>query len=233
MSAVPIVARGKNPAADHGWLVSRHSFSFARYHDLEHMGFSTLRVINEDRVKAGFGFDIHSHQDMEIVSLVLSGSLYHVDSLGAKGSTGKAEVQVITAGTGVAHSEDNISKDEEVHFFQIWFLPIKHNLPPSYRQAKFDFKNWKNAWVPLANREGTHGALTLNADAGLYGMALGKDETLTRELGVRRAWIQVIQGSADLNGQILEEGDGAAVEGQAEIHLTGLQDFQGLLFDLP
>jgi redox-sensitive bicupin YhaK (pirin superfamily) len=219
--------------ADHGWLVSRHSFSFAMYHDPEQMGFSTLRVINEDRVKAGHGFDMHSHRDMEIVSLVLSGSLYHADSLGAKGSTAKAEVQVITAGTGVAHSEENISKDEEVHFFQIWFLPISRNLPPSYRQAKFDFKAWKGTFLALATREGSHGALKLNADAGLYGTALGKGESLTRELRGRRAWIQVVKGSVDLEGQSLEEGDGAAIEDLDQIHLKGLQDFQGLLFDLP
>ena len=219
--------------AEHGWLNSRHTFSFADYHDPEHMGFRTLRVINEDRVEPGQGFGTHPHRDMEIISYVLEGALEHKDSMGTSSTIRPGEVQRMSAGTGVLHSEYNPSRKEPVHFLQIWIYPEKKNLKPGYEQKAFPAAERANRLRLVASRDGREGSLTIHQDAELYTTLLSKGGKVTHELGSGRfAWVQVARGKVSLNGQTLNSGDGAKVSGEKTLELNASGDAEVLLFDL-
>jgi redox-sensitive bicupin YhaK (pirin superfamily) len=221
--------------ANHGWLRSRHTFSFANYYDPRHMGFRNLRVINEDRVDGNRGFPPHGHRDMEIVSYVLGGALEHQDNMGTGSIIRPGEVQRMTAGTGVLHSEYNASADEEVHFLQIWLLPDARGRSPEYEQREFPEAERRGALRLLAAPGGEDGALDLKADAALYGAILGQGQEVRHRLRAGRgAWVQVVRGAVTVNGEALEAGDGAALEALDEVVLRGRGDdpAEVILFDL-
>jgi len=219
--------------AEHGWLDSFHSFSFADYHDPAHMGFGPLRVINEDRVQPGRGFGSHGHRDMEIISYVLEGGLAHRDSMGNGSVIRPGDVQRMSAGTGVVHSEANASDREPVHFLQIWIVPERRGLKPGYEQKAFAKEERKGKLRLLASRDGREGSLTIHQDAALYGALLEKGEQVSYEpRASRHAWVQVTRGSVDLNGQRLAAGDGAAVSDERLLTLRGNEPAEVLLFDL-
>jgi quercetin 2,3-dioxygenase len=226
--------RGK---ADRGWLQSRFTFSFAEYHDPQHMGFRSLRVINDDRVAAGKGFGPHAHRDMEILTYVVEGSLLHRDSTGAEFIIRPNEIQLMRAGTGVVHSEFNASASDSVHFFQIWIFPREEDLEPAYQQVGFDAEE-KRGRLRLIAAPGTGDearAVTIQQDAFVYVAELKKGAELTHVLKPgRHSWIQMTKGTASLNGQPLGDGDGAAVSGERELRLAGEgAGGEFLLFDLP
>jgi len=219
--------------ADHGWLDSRHTFSFADYHDPEHMEFRSLRVINEDRVEPGQGFGTHPHRDMEILSYVLEGALEHKDSMGTSSTIRPGEVQRMTAGTGVLHSEYNPSRKEPVHFLQIWIFPEKKSLKPGYEQKAFPDGERKNRLRLVASRDGRDGSLTIHQDAELYTTLLSRGESVSHPLKAgRHAWVQVARGAATLNGKPLATGDGAAISGEKSLELKATADAEVLMFDL-
>jgi redox-sensitive bicupin YhaK (pirin superfamily) len=224
----PSEARGH---AQHGWLDSRHTFSFADYHDPAHMGFRSLRVINEDRVQPGRGFPPHSHRDMEIVTYVLSGSLEHKDSLGNGSVIRHGEVQCMTAGRGVTHSEYNPSQTEAVHFLQIWILPERHRLLPRYEQRMLDAGGGRLRLV--ASPDGRDGSLVVHQDAALLAARLGAGERVEHRLRPgRHAWVQIAAGAIELNGTALGQGDGAAISDESQLVLRGTEPSELLLFDL-
>ena len=205
---------------DHGWLDTRHSFSFADYHDPRHMGFRTLRVINEDRIAGGGGFPTHGHRDMEIVTYMVSGALAHKDSTGASESLRRGEVQRMSAGHGIRHSEFNASADEPAHLLQIWILPDQRNLEPGYEQRAYPPEERRNVLKPLASQTGRDGSLTLHQVAEVLGVLLDASATVSHPLRPGRgAWVQVVTGTLRLNGVALSAGDGAAVEDEATISL--------------
>jgi redox-sensitive bicupin YhaK (pirin superfamily) len=219
--------------AEHGWLDSRHTFSFADYHDPAHMGFRALRVINEDRVAPGRGFGTHPHRDMEIISFVLDGALEHKDSMGTGSVIRPGDVQRMSAGTGVLHSEFNASKTAPVHFLQIWILPDRAGLPPSYEQKSFAAAERTNQLRLVASQGGRDGALTVHQDVALYAALLDAGASVRQPLARgRHAWIQVARGAVDLGGQRLSAGDGAAVRDEAEVVLRAEEAAEVLLFDL-
>ena len=204
------------------WLDSHHSFSFNDYHDPDHMGFRSLRVINEDFVAPGAGFGRHGHRDMEILSYVLEGGLEHQDSSGGGGVIRPGEIQFMRAGTGVTHSEKNASQSEAVHFLQIWIVPDRRALAPTYGQKPFDREAARKGFVRLASRDGQEGSLQIQQDATLFVTILGPGEKRAYELGpARHAWVQVTRGSATVNGRPLEAGDGAAASDEPRIELEG------------
>ena len=218
---------------DWGWLDSRHTFSFGEYYDDRHMGFRSLRVINDDRVQAGAGFGTHGHRDMEILSYVLEGALAHKDSTGGGGVIRPGEIQFMRAGTGVTHSEQNASKTEPVHFLQIWIVPDARGLAPRYDQKPFDEKAARERFVRLAAKGGADGAIDVHQDVALWMTRLAAGDTRVHELApARHAWLHVARGSLTLNGHALEEGDGAAVSGEPRVELQGTGDAEVLLFDL-
>jgi hypothetical protein len=218
---------------DWGWLDSRHTFSFGDYYDDSHMGFRSLRVINDDRVKAGAGFGTHGHRDMEILSYVLEGALAHKDSSGGGGVIRPGEIQFMRAGTGVTHSEYNDSKAEPVHFLQIWIVPDTPSLKPAYGQRSFDRDQARRGFVLLASRDGRDGSLQVQQDVDLWVTMLeaGDRRTLALRPG-RHAWVHVARGAASVNGKALGEGDGAALSGEDGITLAGNQAAEVLVFDL-
>ncbi|HUF18391.1 MAG TPA: pirin family protein [Thermoanaerobaculia bacterium] len=220
----------------HGWLTSYHTFSFANYYDARHMGFRDLRVINEDTVIAGRGFGDHRHDNMEIISIVMDGALAHRDSSGGDGVLRRGEVQRMSAGTGVVHSEFNASETEPVHFFQIWILPATENIPPGYEQKSFPYEERRNQLRLVVTPDGADGALTINQDARLYVSILdsGASVDYTPPPG-RGGWVQVATGEVELNGTPLRRGDGAAIEGERALLLraSGSDPAELLLFDLP
>ena len=219
--------------ADHGWLDSHHTFSFADYYDPDHMGFRGLRVINDDRVEAGQGFGAHPHRNMEIVSYVLDGALAHKDSTGTAAVLRPGEVQRMSAGTGVVHSEYNPSRDDEVHFLQIWLVPEKRNVEPEYEQKTFSDADKRGKLVLVASPDGGERSLAINADARIYAGILDEGDRATLALADGRgAWVQVARGKVRVNGQDLAEGDGAAIEGQKQIEIEGVDDGEVLAFDL-
>jgi redox-sensitive bicupin YhaK (pirin superfamily) len=216
-----------------GWLDSRHTFSFADYWDPVQMGFRTLRVINEDRVIPGAGFPTHGHRDMEIVTYVLSGALAHKDSLGNGATIRPGEVQRMSAGTGILHSEFNASKSEGVHFLQIWILPDRAGLKPSYEQKAFPAGERHGRLRLVASPNGAEGAVTLHQDARLYLGALGAGERVGYDAAKGRGlWLQVARGIVALDGTEMREGDGAAVEDQPSVAIEAETDSEVLLFDL-
>jgi len=219
--------------ANHGWLDTRHTFSFADYYDPDQMGFRTLRVINEDRVQPGSGFGTHSHRDMEILSYVLEGGLAHKDSIGTGSTIRPGDVQRMSAGTGVAHSEFNASKTEPVHFLQIWILPERPGIPPGYEQKTFPDAEKRGRLRLVASRDGRNGSLTIHQDAAVYAGLLDTGERAELPLGKgRHAWVQVARGELKLDGQTLKAGDGAAVSGEATLKLEGQRQGEVLVFDL-
>ena len=221
--------------ANHGWLDTYHTFSFADYYDSKFMGFRSLRVINEDRVAPGAGFGRHGHRDMEILTYVLEGSLAHKDSMGHQQSLGPNEIQRMSAGTGVMHSEFNPSQNEPLHFFQIWIEPATRGTEPSYEQIRFDREDKKNQLKRLVGPEARNGESRINQDAQVFVAQLEKDVEIAYELGTNRAaWVHVVRGDVTLNGTSLGTGDGAAVTGEKQLMLTGkdAESSEILLFDL-
>ncbi|GBG15765.1 quercetin 2,3-dioxygenase [Novimethylophilus kurashikiensis] len=219
--------------AEHGWLDSWHTFSFADYHDPAYMGFRSLRVINDDTVASGKGFGTHGHQDMEIVTYVLSGALEHKDSLGNGSVMRYGEVQRMSAGTGIRHSEFNHSASEPVHFLQIWILPARRGLEPSYEQTLFVPEEKQGKLRVVASPDGREGSVTVHQDALLYAGLFDEFDEASHAFGPGRAgYLQVAHGSVELNGQRLEAGDGATIEGEPEIRLAGGKAAEVLLFDL-
>ncbi|MFN0061387.1 MAG: pirin family protein [Myxococcaceae bacterium] len=219
--------------ARQGWLDSRHTFSFADYYDDRHMGFRALRVINEDRVQPGKGFGTHDHRDMEIISYVLAGTIAHKDSLGTGAELRPGEIQRMTAGTGVQHSEFNPSATEPLHFLQIWILPEAAGLKPSYEQKQFPLADRQNRFRLLASRDGREGSVTVHQDVALWGALLETGMTLEHSLAPgRHAWLQVARGKVVFNGQKLSEGDGAAISNESLLRFVGEIPAELLLFDL-
>jgi len=228
----PAEARGK---ANFGWLDSRHTFSFGDYYDPGHMGFGPLRVINEDRVRPGAGFDTHGHRDMEIVSYVLEGALEHKDSIGTGSVIRPGDVQRMSAGTGIRHSEFNASKTEPVHFLQIWILPDRDGLPPSYDQRSFTEADKRGRLRLVASPDARDGSVQIHQDAAIYASLLDRGQEVRHALqGGRKGWLQLVRGAVELNGQVLNAGDGAAIEDEPEIRIAATRDdVELLLFDLP
>jgi quercetin 2,3-dioxygenase len=236
------------PATERGlskldWLDSRHSFSFGDYQDPQHMGFSKLRVINEDRVAPGTGFGTHGHRDMEILSYVLDGELAHQDSTGVGSVIRPGDLQRMSAGTGVTHSERNPSNENPVHFLQIWIYPDTQGLPPGYEQKHFEVAQQPGQWQLIGSRDGREGSVTIHQDVNLYAATLKTNSPLTYDLLPNRSvWLQVARGSVQLNGQAndqspdqrLSAGDGVAIASVDRLSLTAdIDDSEVLLFDLP
>lgn len=218
---------------DHGWLNTYHTFSFADYYDSAQMGFRTLRVINEDRVAPGMGFGMHGHRDMEIVTVVLSGALEHRDSLGNGEVLRPGEVQHMTAGTGIRHSEFNPSPTEPVHLYQIWLLPDRERRTPGYEQKAFAEVEKQNRWRLVASPDGHDGSLTIHQDARLYLASLTAGQGLRHEIArARHAWLQVLRGDVVVNGTTLAAGDGAALSNEAGLSVQAAGAAEVLLFDL-
>src|SRR5580692_6515936 len=219
--------------AEHGWLDSHHTFSFADYYDPKHLGFRALRVINEDRVEPGQGFGTHGHRDMEILSYVLEGALEHKDSIGTGSVIKPGDVQRMSAGTGVRHSEFNASKKDPVHFLQIWIQPDKPGHAPSYEQKTFSDAEKRGRLRLVASRDGREGSVKIRQNNELYATVLGAGESVKHALKPERhAYVQVARGSVTLNGAKLGTGDGAAISAEKSVELTGVDNAEVLLFDL-
>jgi redox-sensitive bicupin YhaK (pirin superfamily) len=218
---------------NHGWLDSFHSFSFAHYYDPKYMGFGPLRVINEDRVQPGAGFDPHGHSDMEIISYVLEGALEHKDNLGTGSVIRPGDVQRMSAGSGIRHSEFNHSKTEPVHFLQIWIIPESKGLKPSYEQKAFSVDEKRGKLRLIGSRDGRDGSVTIHRDVDLYVTILSPGQTVTHELSSGRGvWLQVARGSIVFNGKPLKAGDGVAIDSPDPLKIEGKQDAEILLFDM-
>ncbi|VTU26617.1 pirin family protein [Variovorax sp. PBL-E5] len=219
--------------ADHGWLRSFHSFSFAGYYDPAHMGFGNLRVINEDRVAAGAGFGTHGHKDMEIISYVLSGELAHKDSMGNVESIPPGDVQRMSAGRGVMHSEFNHKADQTTHFLQIWIEPNVRGIAPGYEQKNFAEAEKRGRLRLVASPDGADGSVLLHADAHLYAGLLDGDEKAQLALDPKRkSYVHLVRGELEVNGQKLGGGDAAMLEGESQLTLGGGKDAEVLVFDL-
>jgi len=226
--------------ADHGWLKSAHSFSFADYHDPRHMGFGNLRVINEDRITAGSGFGTHGHRDMEIVSYVLDGELAHKDSMGTGSAQGApsgvirpGDVQRMSAGSGVRHSEFNHAKDRTTHFLQIWIEPNVSGIPAEYEQKHFDDADKRGRLRLVASPHGSDGSLTLHADASISAGLFDGDEAVERALDPKRkAWVQVVRGKVVVNGQSLGAGDAVGLQNESALRIGDGENAEVLVFDL-
>lgn len=219
--------------AEHGWLDSHHTFSYADYYDPAHMGFRSLRVINEDRVALGMGFPTHPHRDMEIFSYVLEGSLAHKDSIGNSRTLQAGEVQLMSAGTGVMHSEFNPSRTEAAHFLQIWIVPEQRGLPPRYTEWRPATEQQTAAKVLIISQEGRDASATIAADADVFRVRLRAGESVCHELHESRAvWLQVMRGSLSFNGVTLEAGDAGSCESAGKLSIAATADAEALLFDL-
>lgn len=220
--------------ANHGWLDSYHSFSFNRYYDPAHMQYSVLRVINEDVIAPDRGFGMHPHQDMEIVTYMLSGALRHMDSLGNGSVIRAGDVQRMTAGSGIVHSEVNASSSEPAHLLQIWMLPEQSGLEPSYEEKHFSTEEKLNRLRLIASRDAREGSLLVHQDVSLYASVLQQGKSLSYMLGEdRSAYLQLARGRLDLNGEILLAGDAAKLEQVGEVSLLAEEDAEFLLFDMP
>jgi redox-sensitive bicupin YhaK (pirin superfamily) len=219
--------------SEHGWLDSRHTFSFAEYYDPANMGFHALRVINDDRVAGGRGFGSHPHKDMEIMSYVLEGALEHKDSMGTGSVIRPGDVQRMTAGTGVVHSEANASRTDKVHFLQIWIVPDRPRLTPSYEQKAFPLDESRGKLLLVASPDGRDGSVTVHQDVAIHAGRFTAGESATVTLAPERAaWVHVARGAITLNGLPLTEGDGAAIENEPTLTLTATSPSELLLFDL-
>lgn len=220
--------------ANHGWLDSYHSFSFNRYYDPAHMQYSVLRVINEDVIAPDMGFGMHPHRDMEIVTYMLAGELRHMDSLGNGSVIRAGDVQRMSAGTGIVHSEFNASPSESAHLLQIWILPERNDIEPGYEEKHFSAEEKLNQWRLIASRDARHGSLLVHQDVSLFATLLQQCKMLDYPLGeLRSAYLQVARGSVNLNGEVLLAGDAAKVEQMPALQLQAIEDAELLLFDLP
>ena len=223
-------ARGQ---ADHGWLKSQHSFSFAEYHDPAWMGWGNLRVINEDRIAPGTGFGTHGHRDMEIVSYVLAGNLAHKDSMGNVKGIPPGDVQRMSAGTGVRHSEFNHAPNATTHFLQIWIEPNERGIEPGYEQKTFPDADKRGRLRLVASADGREGSVTVHADAAMYaGLLNGDDEAELVLAPGRKAYVHLVRGELTVNGQALRTGDAAALDGETRLHLSAGKAAEVLVFDL-
>ncbi len=226
----PAAERGH---ADHGWLDTRHTFSFASYHDPRHMGFRSLRVINEDRVRPAEGFGTHAHRDMEILTWVLEGALEHKDNMGNGSVIRPGDLQRMSAGTGVTHSEFNPSREAGVHFLQIWLLPRERGLPPGYEQKRFPQEERRGRLRLIAAGDGRDGAVTIHQNADLWTALLQPNESVCHALAPGRyAWLHVARGAVSLNGSALGAGDGAEVSAEPELEIAAAARAEVLVFDL-
>jgi quercetin 2,3-dioxygenase len=220
--------------ANRGWLDSYHTFSFADYYDPAHMGFSVLRVINEDRVQSSQGFGTHGHRDMEIITYVLEGALKHQDSLGNGSVIRPGDVQRMSAGTGVQHSEFNASQEEPVHLLQIWILPRAQGLPPGYEQKYFPEAEKQGRWRLIVSPDGREGSLTIEQDAYVYAIVLQPGQQVTYRLAPgRKGYLHVARGNLQLNEQALSSGDSAKISDGEQVSVTSKSVAEALLFDLP
>jgi redox-sensitive bicupin YhaK (pirin superfamily) len=218
---------------NHGWLDTYHTFSFDQYYDPAHVHFRTLRVINEDRVAAAHGFPMHSHRDMEIITYILAGALEHRDSMGNGSVIRRGDVQRMTAGTGVSHSEFNPSQTESCHLLQIWIMPVARDLAPSYEQKFFAEDERKGRLRLIAAASGDDGAVTINQDARVYASLMQAGQSNTHDLDQdRHAWLQLARGSLKLNGADLSTGDGAGISEESRVEISAAEDSELLLFDL-
>lgn len=218
---------------NHGWLNTYHTFSFDQYYDPRYMGFRSLRVINEDFVAAGRGFPKHGHRDMEIITYILEGALQHEDSMGNGSVIRPGDVQRMTAGTGVRHSEHNASKDEQVHLLQIWIIPTADNLEPGYEQKAYSVEERQNKLRLIASRNGHDGSVTVNQDVSLFAAILDADNRVKYEMDETRfGWLQVARGSLDVNGERVNQGDGIVIVAESELAIRATEPSEILLFDL-
>ncbi len=230
ISLRPAQERG---VANFGWLNSHHTFSFGQYYDPDHMGFASLRVINEDRVQPGRGFGTHGHRDMEIISYVLEGELEHKDNIGNGSVIRPGDVQRMSAGTGILHSEYNPSSDHPVHFLQIWLLPSRQGIEPSYEQKNFTPEQKQGQLRLVGSQDGRDGSVVIHQDVNLYASTLTTGDQLSHELAPdRSAWLQVTKGAIQLNAQILKAGDGAALSQESLLRIQAKEDAEMLLFDM-
>jgi quercetin 2,3-dioxygenase len=234
MSMITVRRANERGHANHGWLDSFHTFSFAGYQDPAHMGFRNLRVINEDRVAPGQGFGTHGHSDMEILSYVLGGALEHRDSMGTGSTIRPGDVQRMSAGSGVTHSEFNASKTEPVHFLQIWILPSARGIAPGYEQKTFSENDKRGKLRIVASPDGREGSVTVHADALIYAGLFANGETAMLPLPAgRNAWVHVVRGTLRVNGTSLAAGDAVSLCEEASIQIDGGDGAEVLLFDLP
>ncbi|MBF0172582.1 MAG: pirin family protein [Magnetococcales bacterium] len=219
--------------ADHGWLNTQHTFSFADYYDPNHMGFRTLRVINEDVIQPETGFDLHGHRDMEVISFLIQGSLWHRDSTGVSSVLHAGQVQCMTAGSGIRHSEHNPSKTEPTHFLQIWILPNRKGLPPGYQQKEFPVAERQGRFRLMVSPDGADQSLTIHQDVRLFGLNLVSGGMAVYPLDPgRHAWVQVVSGGVEINGHRVSAGDGIALSQEREVQAVGRGHGEILLFDL-
>lgn len=230
---IQVVRADERGRTSFGWLDSRHTFSFGDYYDPERMGFGDLRVINEDRVQPDSGFGTHPHRDMEIISYVIDGALEHKDSMANGSIIRPGDVQRMTAGTGVRHSEFNPSSESPVHFLQIWILPEEDALEPGYEQRNFPIADKANRWRLVGSRQGREGSLTIHQDLDLHATVLEPGASVTHRFADgRRGWLQVVRGEVEANGESLRAGDGLAVRGVDKLAVTASGEAELLLFDL-
>jgi redox-sensitive bicupin YhaK (pirin superfamily) len=219
---------------NHGWLNTYHTFSFDQYYDPRYMGFRVLRVINEDFVSAARGFPMHAHRDMEIITYILEGALQHEDSMGNGSTIRPGDVQRMSAGTGVRHSEKNPSPAEAVHLLQIWILPHTVGLDPSYEQKAFTEDDRRNNLRLIASSDGNEGSVVIHQDASLYASIIDEGANVTHLMPeTRYGWLQVARGAVDVNGEPADQGDGAVIVGESKIEITAREPAEVLLFDLP
>ena len=230
---IDVIRSDSRGAADHGWLKSRHTFSFAEYHNPERMSFGPLRVVNEDWIEPGQGFDTHPHRDMEIVTYMIDGALEHKDNMGNGSVIRPGELQRMTAGTGVLHSEFNHSSEDQAHLLQIWILPERKGLEPGYEQKLFPAEQKHNRWCLVGSRDGRDESLTIHQDLNLYSTVL--DDDVETEFGLgksRQGFLQVVRGSVGIDGEELGAGDAVTMQDQAAFTVRALQDVELLFFDM-
>ena len=230
---INIIRSDTRGRADHGWLQARHSFSFADYYDPERMGFGCLRVINEDRIAAAQGFDTHPHKDMEIVTYIIDGALEHKDSMGNGSVIRAGDVQRMTAGTGVFHSESNPSANDKVHLLQIWILPGKTSLQPGYEERHFSRAEKLNQWRLLGSQDGRDESLTIHQDISLYSAIIESGNELEHEFsGSRRGYLQIVSGMLTCDSETLSAGDGVTMQNLDKLSVIATEETEALLFDM-
>jgi redox-sensitive bicupin YhaK (pirin superfamily) len=231
---IDVIRSDSRGTADHGWLKSKHTFSFADYHNPSMMGFGKLRVINEDWIEPGKGFGTHPHRDMEIVTYMVDGALEHKDSMGNGSVIRPGELQRMTAGTGVLHSEFNASETDRAHLLQIWILPEQNGLEPGYEQKLFPAEEKRNRWRLVGSRDGREGSLTIHQDLSLSSTVLDAGESIDYGFdGRRRGFLQVVRGTVEIDGEAIETGDAVAVVDQQALDIKAKSDAELLLFDMP
>ena len=229
-----VIRSDSRGAADHGWLKSKHTFSFADYHNPSMMGFGKLRVINEDWIEPGKGFGTHPHRDMEIVTYMVEGALEHKDSMGNGSVIRPGELQRMTAGTGVLHSEFNASQTDQAHLLQIWILPERNGLEPGYEQKLFPAEEKRNRWRLVGSSDGRDGSLTIHQDIELWSTVLDAGKSIDYRFdGRRRGFVQLVRGSVEIDGKQLEAGDAVAIVDQPAVNIVATGNSELLLFDMP